>query len=181
MNILILRRFNFSGDYRSFITRQSIRLVLARCLFKKILLILLIFFICKNRENMRNLITLKQESSQFKINLKCANNDTDFNFFLRNIPELLGYRVRTQAFGTCTSYHYNSYINISFSCGFLHGGICFLFLITFIEIWRYLYFTSCLVSYICRNSDALTRSHFAKPNTLVKVSFSIAHYPAEQF
>lgn len=90
MNILILRRFNFSGDYRSFITRQSIRSVLARCLFKKILLILLIFFICKNRENMRNLITLKQESSQFKINLKCANNDTDFNFFLRNIPEVIG-------------------------------------------------------------------------------------------
>lgn len=102
-------------------------------------------------------------------------------FFLEIFRKLLGYRVRTQAFGTCTSYHYNSYINISFSCGFLHGGICFLFLITFIEIWRYLYFTSCLVSYICRNSDALTRSHFAKPNTLVKVSFSIAHYPAEQF
>ena len=89
--------------------------------------------------------------------------------------------MRTQAFGTCTSYHYNSHINISFSCGFLHGGICFLFLITFIEIWRYLYFTSRLVSYICRNSDALTRSHFARPNTLVKESFFIAHYPAEQF
>ena len=39
---------------------------------------------------MRNVITLKQESSQFKINLKCANNDTDFNFFLRNIPEVIG-------------------------------------------------------------------------------------------
>ena len=102
-------------------------------------------------------------------------------FFLEIVRKLLGYRVRTQAFGTCTSYHYNSYINISFSCGFLHGGICFLFLITFIEIWRYLYFTSRLVSYICRNSDALTRSHFAKHNTLVKESFFIAHYPAEQF
>ena len=39
---------------------------------------------------MRNIITLKQESSQFKINLKGANNDTDFNFFLRNIPEVIG-------------------------------------------------------------------------------------------
>ena len=100
--------------------------MLARCLFKRILLILLIFVICKNRENIRNIITLKQESSQFKINLKCANNDTVF-FFLEIFRKLLGYRVRTQAFvGTCTSYHYNSHTDISFSCDFLHGGICFL-------------------------------------------------------
>ena len=57
---------------------------------------------------MRNIITLKQESSQFKINLKCANNDTDFNFFLRNIPEVIGVSSPDSSIRTCTSYHYNS-------------------------------------------------------------------------
>ena len=113
---IILRRFYFLENCRSFMTRQSIRSILARCLFKRILLFLLIFFICKNRENMRYIITLKQEPSQIKIwNVPIMT----VIFFLEIFRKLLRYRVRTQPLATCTSYHYNSHTNVSFFCGFL--------------------------------------------------------------
>ena len=65
---------------------------------------------------MRYIITLKQESSQIKIwNVPIMT----VIFFLEKFRKLLTYRVRTQAFATCTSYHYTCHTNISFFCGFL--------------------------------------------------------------